>query len=740
MRGKESGPARFLAAATILANRGETAAAETLCRQLLDVFADEPQALHLLALLRRAAGDTDEALALLVRANAADPANPALAVDLAESLLAADATADARAALDRVDDPGPDAPEIRLRLAYRLIDTGATARAEAILRDAVARNPADTGPGLELAKLLGATERTAEAEALLAAWTADAEVPRPDYELALAAIEEARRRLPEARTRLEGVLAVVPGHADASRRLARLHTLTGALDDAVRVLSEAHAAHPDDRGIARDHCKSLQRLGLAGRALEMVGAYAERNPDQTWARIAMADTLVTLGDRERFVPLVEGVLGGTPSREDRLSCALVLARGRQRARAAAVVDAEPDDPDMPVGELSCLGQVLAELGRIEDGLAVFRRIIDRHPDNVSASGHLATWLAAAKRFDLAAEVLETCLRREPENANIAQNLAMIHLQMGSFRTGFRLYAAIYRKDPYRQKYDAYRPPQWDGTPRPGGRILVWADQGIGDQIIYSTFLEGLAARQPFDMEMDERLVPLYARSLPGVTVRRRKEIEADYAATEAYAAHLPLCLLPGFVLRTRADIPPPRPYLKADPERTATLRASLRAVTGERPLVGLSWRSVNTLIGRYKTTRLVDWVPVLRMPEVAFVALQYGDVTAEIREAAESLGVRVHEAAGIDRFADLDGLAALIAAMDAVVTTSNTNAHMAGALGVPTATVLSADPGLLWYWFGEDDRSSPWYADMTLIRQETPGEWGSAFERAAAWLAQRTGA
>lgn len=738
MAGRQSGPARFLAAATVLANRGERAAAETLCRQLLAVFPDEPEGLHLLALLRRAGGDADEARDLLARAHALSPGNPGVALDLADGLLAEGAADEARAVLDGVADPGPDAPEIRLRLAYRLIDAGATARAEAILRDAVARNPDDTGPGLELAKLLGATDRAAEAEALLTAWTTQAPAPVPAYEMALAAVDEVRRRLPEARARLEGVLTLVPGHAEASRRLARLHTLTGALEEAVRVLAEAHAAHPDDRGVARDHCKSLQRLGQAGRALEMVGAYAARNPDQIWARIAMADTLVTLGDRRRFVPLVEGVLAETTSREDRLSCALVLARGRQRERAAAIVDAEPDDPDMPVGELSCLGLVLAELGRIDEGLVFFRRIIDRHPDNVSASGHLATWLAAAKRFDLAAEVLEACLRREPENANIAQNLAMVHLQTGAFRTGFKLYAAIYRKDPYRRKYEAYRPPLWDGTPRPGERILVWADQGIGDQIIYSTFLEGLAARQAFDMEMDERLVPLYARSLPGVTVRRRADIEADYAATEAYAAHLPLCLLPGLVLDSRADIPPPRPYLKADPDRAAALRAGLRATAGDRPLVGLSWRSVNTLIGRYKTTRLVDWTPVLGMPDVTFVALQYGDVAAELREAAESLGVRVHEAPGIDRFADLDGLAALITAMDAVVTTSNTNAHMAGALGVPTATVLSADPGLLWYWFGEGDRS-PWYADMALIRQETPGDWAPAFGRAAAWLAGRIG-
>jgi predicted Zn-dependent protease len=149
-------------------------------------------------------------------------------------------------------------------------------RAEAILRDAVARNPADTGPGLELVKLLSASDRSGEAEDLLTDWAARADGSVIDYALALAAIDEAKRRLSEAKARLEGILATEPGHPAAARHLGRLHTLTGALEDAVDVLTRAHRAHPDDRKFARDCCKALPRLGQAGEGEDGHGAVARQ--------------------------------------------------------------------------------------------------------------------------------------------------------------------------------------------------------------------------------------------------------------------------------------------------------------------------------------------------------------------------------------------------------------------------------------------------------------------------------
>jgi predicted Zn-dependent protease len=734
------GPARFLAAAAHLANKGDRAGAERLCRQILDVFPEEAEALHLLALVRRDADDPGEAADLLLRAVVGAPDNPALRLDLVEALVKADRKDEARARLDLVVEPPPEDHEGRLRLAYLALEAGDHPRAERLLRAAVAARPEDTGPALELVQLLARNGRERESETLLEGWIAAA-APTivPDFELAMAAIDQVHRRWDAARERLARILAETPGDHKASMDLARIHTRHGLYDEAVLVLQDAFERRPDDRQLARHLAKALRRTANAHQLLAMLRDYALRHLDEDWAVIALADTMVTLGDRNRFETLLDRILARDPSPEDRLTCALIFGRGRKRERAAAILDALPDDPDMPSGALSIRGMALVEIGRIEEGTDCFRRLVARDPGNISAANHLATWLVAENRHELAITVMEDSLAADPGNANIQQNLAMAHLQAGNLRAGFRLYPAVYRKDPYRAKFERYPGRLWDGAPLPAGeRLLIWADQGIGDQIIYGNLFEGLAARQPFAAEIEPRLIPLFARSFPWLEMHPRPKPEGDYGFAAAYAAHLPLCLLPGMMLESRIDLPPPRAYLKPDPDRVRDLRAQLRATLGDRPLVGLSWRSVNTNIGHYKTTSLLDWAPVLRTPGVVFVALQYGDVAEEIRAAAATFGVTVHEAAGVDRFHDLEGLAALVAALDAVVTTSNTNAHVAGAVGTPTATVLSADPGLLWYWFRDVD-VSPWYPRMDLVRQPVPGAWEPAFERAAAWLAARTG-
>lgn len=170
-------------------------------------------------------------------------------------------------------------------------------------------------------------------------------------------------------------------------------------------------------------------------------------------------------------------------------------------------------------------------------------------------------------------------------------------------------------------------------------------------------------------------------------------------------------------------------YLAADPALVTAAAARLAThsagVAGEeRPLrVGVSWRSGNAGLGAHKSIPLAQWAPILRIPKVAFVSLQYGDTASERAAVETELGVPVWQDPDVDPLQDMDAAAAQLACLDLVVTVSNTAAHLAGALGVPTWLLLPAPGhGLLWYWM-LDRTDSPFYPSLRCFRQRRPGDW-----------------
>jgi ADP-heptose:LPS heptosyltransferase len=185
-------------------------------------------------------------------------------------------------------------------------------------------------------------------------------------------------------------------------------------------------------------------------------------------------------------------------------------------------------------------------------------------------------------------------------------------------------------------------------------------------------------------------------------------------------AHSPMGGLGLHLRKSWADFPRREEgYLRADPELAAKLRQ--RIATGGRKLVGLSWRSLHREWGANKTAKLSDFEAILRWPNARFVDLQYGD-TNEERAALRETGIELAHLDDIDNTNDIDGLAALITACDAVVSVSNTTAHLAGALGKPVWLLVPYGQGRLWYWFKER-KDSPWYPHMRVYRQVNGQSW-----------------
>ena len=373
--------------------------------------------------------------------------------------------------------------------------------------------------------------------------------------------------------------------------------------------------------------------------------------------------------------------------------------------------------------------ILRKLGRADDALASCARALALMPDDTEALTVQSDVLIDRERFDEALAALDRIIAMDPGRASANWNKSLVCLGLGRFEEGWPLYEYRWAGAPGLVPRD-YPLPRWRGE-RVDGALLVWGEQGLGDEILHASMIPDLMQRVgSLTLEVEPRLVALFARSFPEVTVVPMDSAELCRPRCGAYADRQPRRLLPpelgGVSERDRG-------YLVADEERTRALRQRL---DDGRTVIGLGWVSKAPIGGTQKSARLADFEPLLRLPNCRFVDLQYGD-TREEREAVErELGVRVERLADIDNTNDLDGLAALMCACDAVVTVSSTTAHLAGALGRPTWVMVPHGHARIWYWFRDRDQS-PWYPRVRVLRQQAGQGWSSLVEATAAEIGRR---
>lgn len=278
-------------------------------------------------------------------------------------------------------------------------------------------------------------------------------------------------------------------------------------------------------------------------------------------------------------------------------------------------------------------------------------------------------------------------------------------------------------------------PTWKGEDLGHRKLLIWLEQGIGDAILSLGLLKKhLNAVRPDAclIECDPRLVQLVSRSFPTVQVIPKH----DPPMTETKTADIACAAWSAVrLLRHSKAAHQEQPgYLKPNPDPTRTFREKYEALAQGRTIVGLSWAS-NSARGRLKTPPLECWAPILSDDKHFFVSLQYAASEQDTTALAEFAAGRFYCDPSLDVTIDLDKNASQVAALDAVVTISNTTAHMAGGIGIPVATLVPKGYGGFWYWLRKQT-DSPWYPSMRICRQEHPGDWVSATAQAKAWLTQ----
>jgi len=495
---------------------------------------------------------------------------------------------------------------------------------------------------------------------------------------------------------------------------------------AAEAWEEATAAYERLAGLVPDDPAPLVNLGRCRLALgDIAGAHRaysdalEIDPKLGPALLGLADCCVAARDAGHDIPIpplgsVTEALETTLSRSDETAVGVMALR-----------------------------RLIAEAGRESRDTARQRAAhwLDRMGSPTVVRGVIDA-MVEADLADDAADRLRDLARVRPDDQEIRAELALLDLQAGRLDTGWPAYEARWQSAKFDAECRPFEQPRWDGKPLPdsNSRVLIWAEQGIGDEILYGSLLRDAMAVAPVTLECDPRLAGLFRRGLPGLEAVPYHPSPVPRLLESDIAAQLPIASLgalfrPSWQALMTMPVAHPDPWLAPDPELVDGRRRQLASI-GPRPWIGLTWRSRNRRIGDAKSLALQHVVQAMAHAGGTLVCLQYGDVGNEISDCAAATGVQVHLLPDLDLFNDLDGQAAVLSLLDITVTTSNSSAHLAGALGVPVWTLLPAGAGLLWYWFSVGD-NVPWYPTMRLFRQSRPGDWNPVLEALAAAALER---
>jgi tetratricopeptide (TPR) repeat protein/ADP-heptose:LPS heptosyltransferase len=375
---------------------------------------------------------------------------------------------------------------------------------------------------------------------------------------------------------------------------------------------------------------------------------------------------------------------------------------------------------------------LHDAGRLEAAADATRRALETDPMQPDALVNAA--LVSMDLGDTAGahEMLRRALLAAPDFPEAHALNAQLLLQDGEFAAGWREYEWRLRCQDVRERAAADLP-RWDGKTLEAGTLMVHAEQGLGDQIMFASCLPDVIARvADCAVECDARLVDLFARSFPGARFSAATPAlpRAMPAPQAANTAHIHLGSLPGLLRNAPAEFPEHQGYLTADPRKRERWSAEL-AKLGSGLKIGIVWRGgVPRTRQTLRSIPLADWLPLLRTPGFHFVSLQHGPGAGELRALLTASDVSLtHWQLAID---DYDETAALVAALDGVVSVCGSIVHLAGALGKPVAVMVPACPE--WRYLRAGARM-PWYPSVRLYRQCVHGEWGGPLAQVANFLA-----
>jgi tetratricopeptide (TPR) repeat protein len=508
----------------------------------------------------------------------------------------------------------------------------------------------------------------------------------------------------------------------------------GRWDEAESLMRRALAIRPE---ASQTHCNRgnvLRRLGRLDESLLSYERALALKPAHAEAYNNRGNTLRALGRTEEALRSYEAAITLRPHyAEAHHNRGLLLRELWRLPEALSALDRAIELVPVYADAHNERGLALRELDRLEEALASFERALAIDPRHLAALINQGLTLQNLNRPVEAVRSFDAAIAVRPNYATALHNRAYANLLAGNLAAGWHDYEWRWLDEgsPL-ARLDRNLGPRWTGAEAlRGQRILISAEQGLGDTLQFCRYIPLLAERGARVILEAQPPLRRLLSSLKGV------ETLVDLSTpVPEFDYHCPLLSLPLAFGTDFSNVPADVPYLRAPSERHELWRERLGGSAGLR--VGLVWagglRPAQPELAAVNRRRNVPLETLARLghPRIRFFSLQKGQ-PAESEAAIAARG-------GWAGFAltdlgpellDFTDTAAVLETLDLLISVDTAAAHLAGALGRPAWILNRFDT--CWRWM-LDRSDSPWYPSVRLYRQTAPGHWLPVIERVRADL------
>jgi len=541
----------------------------------------------------------------------------------------------------------------------------------------------------------------------------------------------------EAEMLARKILEVEPKNLDALKGLGLVKLKQHLYDDAINLFKEAFELNPKDKEIK---IKLICALELQAKQT----AFTSKLP--------------------KSIELIRYALTIEPS-SSALLCrmSLLLSVSKNFIEASEFADRALSIDKKSSEAFNMIGLALLGLQRFPEAEKKLLKSISLNPDAALAYSNLSLVYRAQGEYDKALETIKRAAALDNKNPQILNNLGVLHLDCNnledaerSFRKSldnlseyseahYNLGRVLLMAEKFTEGWEhsewrwscsefPFSPrytniTEWTGQNLKGKKILVWGEQGIGDEIMFASLIPELnKICDKLLIECDSRLKPIFQRSFDNILVIDRNDLSGALVKRLDPDYQISMGSLCKFLRKNTHDFETTRVrYLQENPELKREIQNRYSKL-GPEPKIGISWTSGNQIIGPERSAPLKLWGKVLSLRKCHFINLQYGNISDEISSVSRLFGVKIHQDEMIEPRKNAENWFAQIASLDHVISVDNSTIQVSGSLGVPTWTLLSRKPE---WRFGLNRSDHLWHSSVRVYRQKELNNWDPVINEVA---------